>query len=1273
MFNEASTPQAQANSFPRPTLRSPAPGWLRSDTTRPEGAARRVRRGSPPDRAAQPTRPSWAPQHTSGARPRPPAAANSSPPPPLAMGEAPAATGIPPGLRPHPTTGTEAHSFQPELHPRPPPGPGPPGEEIPPRHSASPRTESSPPNTPAPGKYNVPAPPGPRDQPPARSTPAGGTTIAHPGVNPVAATRVPPQDRHAPPRTSHRHQGKDEPRYQSPSLAALDPRIAPPSQPEPPKPSPHHQRALPRRNQRHPEKERQHMASQSTTSDFSHGRDEDVFSALGGGFELRQGDQSEHLESWYNNLESSHHEASRNLLVRNLAPDVSEDELGNIFKSFGELRTLYTAKLHMGLIVVSYYDIRAATGAKKTLQGTLVSNCPIDVQFIAPHSGTQELDVNQDGANQGTVHVFNTDSDTSNQHLAWLYSKFGEVQLVSDNPLRPNKKFVTFYDSRHAAVALQAMNPTEHVGKLAGTISPQHTMTQQTSHYGSVDSLINLAQGQGQVGDSQGQGQVGDSQARNRVGARPGIMPTNNSNNNWDSINPMSSSLSVDNLLSRLSHHTQQQPQQHQLSASHGGMGGHGLSGSPLLGTSPPERSFAANRSNLRFGSQGDLSTAHLGCAPNYGMDPMTAATSSRSMHLSDSASSISATAANNNTQFFGGGPVPGPGGNKQGMHLGQASGLHGPASHPGGGNSSNGTLSNVDLQAQQLLIQSGMSPAEATEMLMSLKASQPHMAGVHRSHQSLWPGGHGHLNPIVEGSEGPSTSSAELSNLYNMHASMPNMHASMPNLHSSMPNLYGMDGGASGGAGSTSGSGNNGTATTDVEAAMASHLAGLMLQQRQQQSAFSQQHQQLAFASQLAALQAHAQQASLAGGGAHHMAQAHQLLQAAQLNQAMAHVQAHGSNFLNQPHANNLASSLAAAQLLQQAGMGFAMSPKPHMSNQMAGALPRRGSQGGGMSMGGNPMCGQPGLGGMHRSGSGSGAGGPAGLGGPGGPTHGQCGESSSSAASWVAAGTDASRSRGRLSRRTTDPAAEAERKAQQEKLYALDHDRIRAGEDKRTTLMVKNIPNKYTQKMLLATIDEYVRGSYDFFYLPIDFKNKCNVGYAFINMIQPVQIIPLVERFNNRKWDRFNSEKVCHISYARIQGRASLVAHFQNSSLMHEDKRCRPILFTLDGGEAGEQEPFPLGGGLGSAGGSSNSLAGGHGSSSNLKGHGSMLSMKGHGHSASTGSLTGKVSAGRADVAKEAKEAVKDAKGVAKEAKECAKTEKEQQKKEQQEEEDV
>jgi len=143
--------------------------------------------------------------------------------------------------------------------------------------------------------------------------------------------------------------------------------------------------------------------------------------------------------------------------------------------------------------------------------------------------------------------------------------------------------------------------------------------------------------------------------------------------------------------------------------------------------------------------------------------------------------------------------------------------------------------------------------------------------------------------------------------------------------------------------------------------------------------------------------------------------------------------------------------------------------------------------------------------------------------------------------------------------------------------KNYELNIDRIMRGDDARTTLMIKNIPNKYTSKMLLATIDEQHKGQYDFIYLPIDFKNKCNVGYAFINMVDPKHIVSFYRTFNGKRWEKFNSEKIASLAYARIQGKSALIAHFQNSSLMNEDKRCRPILFQTEGPNAGDQEPFP------------------------------------------------------------------------------------------------
>ncbi|KAL0301375.1 UNVERIFIED_CONTAM: protein MEI2-like 2 [Sesamum radiatum] len=145
--------------------------------------------------------------------------------------------------------------------------------------------------------------------------------------------------------------------------------------------------------------------------------------------------------------------------------------------------------------------------------------------------------------------------------------------------------------------------------------------------------------------------------------------------------------------------------------------------------------------------------------------------------------------------------------------------------------------------------------------------------------------------------------------------------------------------------------------------------------------------------------------------------------------------------------------------------------------------------------------------------------------------------------------------------------------------KQYHLDLEKIVNGDDSRTTLMIKNIPNKYTSKMLLAAIDETHKGTYDFLYLPIDFKNKCNVGYAFINMVSPSHIITFYEAFNGKKWEKFNSEKVASLAYARIQGKAALVSHFQNSSLMNEDKRCRPILFQSEGQGTGDLDAFPSG----------------------------------------------------------------------------------------------
>lgn len=71
----------------------------------------------------------------------------------------------------------------------------------------------------------------------------------------------------------------------------------------------------------------------------------------------------------------------------------------------------------------------------------------------------------------------------------------------------------------------------------------------------------------------------------------------------------------------------------------------------------------------------------------------------------------------------------------------------------------------------------------------------------------------------------------------------------------------------------------------------------------------------------------------------------------------------------------------------------------------------------------------------------------------------------------------------------------------------------------------MIKNIPNKYSLKLLCDEIDESHADLYDFLYLPFDFNNNCNVGYAFINFATPSHLQSFYEEFHNKKWLRFRS----------------------------------------------------------------------------------------------------------------------------------------------------
>ena len=67
--------------------------------------------------------------------------------------------------------------------------------------------------------------------------------------------------------------------------------------------------------------------------------------------------------------------------------------------------------------------------------------------------------------------------------------------------------------------------------------------------------------------------------------------------------------------------------------------------------------------------------------------------------------------------------------------------------------------------------------------------------------------------------------------------------------------------------------------------------------------------------------------------------------------------------------------------------------------------------------------------------------------------------------------------------------------------------------GYDPRTTFMIRNIPNKYTIKDLSEEIDFYFANTYDFLYLPCDFK------VPFCQNVEQLQCRLWIHKFHQHK----------------------------------------------------------------------------------------------------------------------------------------------------------
>eukprot|EP00929_Paragymnodinium_shiwhaense_P110138 TRINITY_DN7688_c0_g2_i1.p1 TRINITY_DN7688_c0_g2~~TRINITY_DN7688_c0_g2_i1.p1 ORF type:complete len:528 (+),score=168.21 TRINITY_DN7688_c0_g2_i1:95-1678(+) len=104
-------------------------------------------------------------------------------------------------------------------------------------------------------------------------------------------------------------------------------------------------------------------------------------------------------------------------------------------------------------------------------------------------------------------------------------------------------------------------------------------------------------------------------------------------------------------------------------------------------------------------------------------------------------------------------------------------------------------------------------------------------------------------------------------------------------------------------------------------------------------------------------------------------------------------------------------------------------------------------------------------------------------------------------------------------------------------------------------TTIMLRNIPNKYTQAMVIEELEGLgFKDTFDFVYCPpVKQYPRPNIGYAFVNFIHNTHLQRAIEVLHQKyAFTRFRRDagKLVTTSIARVQGLQASIKQFQESA---------------------------------------------------------------------------------------------------------------------------
>eukprot|EP00440_Ansanella_granifera_P024089 gb/GFBE01026166.1/.p1 GENE.gb/GFBE01026166.1/~~gb/GFBE01026166.1/.p1 ORF type:complete len:349 (+),score=26.44 gb/GFBE01026166.1/:1-1047(+) len=113
-------------------------------------------------------------------------------------------------------------------------------------------------------------------------------------------------------------------------------------------------------------------------------------------------------------------------------------------------------------------------------------------------------------------------------------------------------------------------------------------------------------------------------------------------------------------------------------------------------------------------------------------------------------------------------------------------------------------------------------------------------------------------------------------------------------------------------------------------------------------------------------------------------------------------------------------------------------------------------------------------------------------------------------------------------------------------------------------TTVMVKHVPIKYTQRKLLREImSDGFQGCLDFIYLPMDPRSRANRGFAFVNLDLPETAERFYQTYHGKCFRCFEAEKPLEVSAAELQGFEANAEHHLSTKAARKgrDAYSRPL----------------------------------------------------------------------------------------------------------------